>query len=240
MGKIYQYECKRLLWNHFFFGMAAIFLFYGWQVLQSVTVLGISHTAPFSAWSFGDYLSRMIPLLWIGALFFLTFFTSPKARRAAILTDATPAIPRRYRAARCAAALTGIFLLTFAILAEAALFYGLYFKWYAWGTLALPALITLVPSMLFVLGSGWFLGQFRPWLVYCWMPFPFLCRFLPLPDALGIWNGSFFSEYPLSLGAVDPAFRLPFSVLLPQCFLLISGVLLLFFHAGEKNTETGA
>ena len=221
MGKIYQYECKRLLWNHFFFGMAAIFLFYGWQVLQSVTVLGISHTAPFSAWSFGDYLSRMIPLLWIGALFFLTFFTSPKARRAAILTDATPAIPRRYRAARCAAALTGIFLLTFAIL-------------------ALPALITLVPSMLFVLGSGWFLGQFRPWLVYCWMPFPFLCRFLPLPDALGIWNGSFFSEYPLSLGAVDPAFRLPFSVLLPQCFLLISGVLLLFFHAGEKTTETGA
>ena len=79
MIKIFQYECKRLLWNKFFFGLLLILLFYGWQVLNSVTILGVSHTAPFSPWSFGDYLSRMIPLLWIGALFFLTFFTSGKA-----------------------------------------------------------------------------------------------------------------------------------------------------------------
>ena len=52
-------------------------------MLHSVTILGVSHTAPFSPWSFGDYLSRMLPLLWIGMLFFLTFYTSPKARRVA-------------------------------------------------------------------------------------------------------------------------------------------------------------
>lgn len=96
MIKIFQYECKRLLWNKFFFGLLLILLFYGWQVLNSVTILGVSHTAPFSPWSFGDYLSRMIPLLWIGALFFLTFFTSGKAQRVNILTDATPVSPRRY------------------------------------------------------------------------------------------------------------------------------------------------
>ena len=77
MIKIFQYECKRLLWNKFFFGLLLILLFYGWQVLNSVTILGVSHTAPFSPWSFGDYLSRMIPLLWIGALFFLTFLRMP-------------------------------------------------------------------------------------------------------------------------------------------------------------------
>ena len=81
MIKIFAYECRRLLWNKFFFGLLAATLFYGWQVLNGTTILGVSRTAPFSPWSFGDYLSRMLPLLWIGALFFLTFFTSAKARR---------------------------------------------------------------------------------------------------------------------------------------------------------------
>ena len=112
MRKIFLYECKRLLWNKFFAGLVLVLLFYGWQVLRRVTILGVSHTAPFSPWSFGDFLSRMLPLLWIGALFFLTFFTSEKARRAAVLTDAAPLPPRRYALARCAAALAGAGLMS--------------------------------------------------------------------------------------------------------------------------------
>lgn len=73
MVKIFRYECKRLLWNKFFFGILAVTLFYGWQVLTGASILGVSHTAPFSPWTFGDYLSRLLPLLWIGVLFFLTF-----------------------------------------------------------------------------------------------------------------------------------------------------------------------
>ena len=79
MRKVFYYECKRLLWNKFFFGLLLVLLFFGWQVLDRVTILGVSHTAPFSPWSFGDYLGRLLPLLWIGALFFLTFFISAKA-----------------------------------------------------------------------------------------------------------------------------------------------------------------
>ena len=117
MGKIFQYECRRLLWNKFFGGLLLVLLFYGWQVLSRMTILGVSHTAPFSPWSFGDFLSRMVPLLWIGSLFFLTFFTSGRARRAAVLTDAAPMEPRRYALARCGAALAGTALLALAALA---------------------------------------------------------------------------------------------------------------------------
>ena len=35
-----------------------------------VTLLGIEQTAPFSVQSFCDYLLRLLPLLWIGTLFF--------------------------------------------------------------------------------------------------------------------------------------------------------------------------
>lgn len=223
MIKIFLYECKRLLWNRFFFGIVLITLFYGWQVLSSITILGVSHTAPFSPWSFGDYLSRMVTILWIGALFFLTFFTSAKARRVAVLTDAAPVIPRRYAMTQCAAAMVGTGLLAIVCLAEAALFYIRCFGWYEFGELLAPALITLLPPLVFALGSGWFLGQIKAQLIYVWMIVPFVCMALPLPDALGILNGSFFTEYPLSLGTLDPDFSIPVSVISVQGALLTVG-----------------
>ncbi len=227
MGKIFRYECRRLLGNRLFAGLGLILLAYGWQVLRRVTLLGVAHTAPFSPWSFGDYLSRMLPLLWMGALFFLTRFTSAEARRAAVLTDAAPAPPRQYAMVRCAAALAGTALLALACLAEAAVFYGRYFGWRQWGTLLLPAAVTLLPPLLFALGSGWLLGRLRPWLLYPWMALPFLLRALPLPEALGLWNGSFFTRYPLSLGTLDPAFSLPAAVRAAQLALLAAGLLAL-------------
>ena len=230
MGKIYRYECRRLLWNQFFAGLAAVLLCYGALVLRGVTILGVSHTAPFSPWSFGDYLSRMLPLLWIGALFFLTFFTSPKARRTAALTDAAPMRPARFALARCAAAFTGTVILALLCIVEAAVFYGRMFGWYSWGSLAFPALATLLPPLVFALGSGWLLGRLRPWLLYIWMPLPLLLAVLPLPDTLGLWNGNFFTDYPLTLTTLDPAFVLPGDVVVAQIVQLATGVVLLVIH----------
>lgn len=238
MNKIFLYECRRLLWNKFFFGILLILLLFGWQVLDQVTILGVAHTAPFSPWSFGDYLSRMLPLLWIGALFFLTFFTSEKAQRVTVLTDAAPVPPRSFAMIRGAAALAGTGLLALACLAEAAVFYAWYFDWYAWGELLLPALATLLPSLVFALGSGWLLGQVSPKLVYVWMVLPFLCMALPLPEPLGILNGSFFTIRPSVLETLDPAFSIPVSVAAVQCLLFLAGVVLLALRPvgkGEKR-----
>ena len=101
------------------------------------------------------------------------------------------------------------------------------FRWYSWGSLFLPAAISLIPALVFSLGSGWLLGRLRPWLVYLWMPLPFLLQLLPLPELLSLWNGRFFSQYPLSLGTLDPAFSLPGGMCLVQSGLLAAGVVLL-------------
>ena len=227
MGKIFRYECRRLLWNKFFIGLAVVLLLYGALVLHAVTILGVSNTAPFSPWSFGDYLSRMLPLLWIGMLFFLTFYTSPKARRAAVLMDTTPMPPKQYAWVRCAAALTGGVLLSLLCMGEAAVFYGRMFHWYGWGSLLLPALTVLLPALVFALGSGWLLGRLRTWLVYVWMAVPFLLAALPLPEVLSLWNGRFFTAYPLTLGTLDPAFALPAGAAAAQVVLLAVGAALL-------------
>ena len=235
MGKIYRYECRRLLWNQFFVGLIAVLLCYGALVLRDATILGVSHTAPFSPWSFGDYLCRMLPLLWIGALFFLTFFTSNKARRAAALTEAAPMRPARYTLARCAAAFTGTVMLVLLCIVEAAVFYGRMFGWYDWESLVFPALVTLLPPLVFALGSGWLLGRLRPWLLYVWMLLPFALAALPLPEALGLWNGGLCASYPLTLGMLDPAFSLPAAAWAVQGLLLAAGVLLLLVAGKGKK-----
>ena len=164
-------------------------------------------------------------------------FVAPEGRLAAVLTDAAPMEPRRYALARCGAALAGTALLALAVLAEAAVFYGWYFGWHGWGELLLPALVTLVPPLAFALGSGWLLGRVRPWLLYVWMPLPFALALLPLPEALELWNGSFFTQYPLTLGTLDPAFSLPVAVLLVQCALLTAGIVLLALPRRRRHVE---
>ena len=216
-----------------------VLLFYGWQVLGSVTILGVSHTAPFSPWSFGDYLSRMLPLLWIGALFFLSYFTSREERRRAVLTGATPARPAVYALVRCCAALVGTALLCLAVVLLAGAFYGRMFHWYGWGTLLFPALITLVPPLVFALGSGWVLGRLRPWLVFAWMLLPFLLMALPLPEWFGLWNGSIFTDRPLSLGTLDPAFSLPAGTAAVQCAVLLAGGALFAVQPGKPAARKG-
>ena len=71
---------------------------------------------------------RLLPLLWIGVLFFLTFFTSGAERRAAVLTAATPVRPWQYALARLGAALTGTVLQSLAVLLLSAVFYARMFR----------------------------------------------------------------------------------------------------------------
>ena len=235
MSKIYCYECRRLLWNKFFGGLIVVLLCYGDLVLRGVTILGVSHTAPFSPWSFGDYLSRMLPLLWIGALFFLSFFTSVKARRTASLIDTTPMLPSHFAFVRCAAAFTGTVILALLCIVEAAVFYRQMFGWHDWSSMVFPALVTLLPPLGFVLGSGWLFGRLRHWMLYVWMSIPILLAMIPLPEIMGLWNGSFFTAYPLTLEELDPAFTLPGSIAIVQLLLLVVGVTMLVFGSKRRS-----
>ena len=127
MTRIFFYELKRLLWNQFFVGILAVILFTGWQILNQVTLLGIEQTAPFSVQSFCDYLLRLLPLLWIGTLFFLSFFFSKSEQRTSVITHATPVNPLIYAFIRCSAAFVGSLLLIAAVFLLAAVFYRRFF-----------------------------------------------------------------------------------------------------------------
>ena len=173
MTRIFFYELKRLLWNQFFVGILAVILFAGWQILNQVTLLGVEHTAPFSVQSFCDYLFRLLPLLWISTLFFLSFFFSKPEQRASVITHATPVNPLIYAVIRCSAVFVGSLLLIVVVFLLAAVFYGRFFS--------LVSLENSVnswlpnsnsPILLIDILIGWFIGQKFPWLLLIWMLIP--------------------------------------------------------------------
>ena len=113
--------------------------------LTGSVVRGVAHTAPFSPWSFGYYLSQALPLICLGELFFLAFFFSKEERLLRPLTQATPIRQRRYAALRCGAVLTATLVLCLCVAVLAVGFYVSLFGWVDYGELILPALLTLIP-----------------------------------------------------------------------------------------------
>jgi len=221
--KIFRYELRRLLFNKLFFGILAVSLAYGWLTLTSVTVLGTANTAPFSPWSFGEYLSRLLPMICLGELFFLSFFTSRQERRAAAITRAAPVSRRKYAAVRCGAVLAGTAVLALCIVG---LCWGFYFRLFGWTgfvDLLAPLVLTLLPAVVFCLGCGWALGRIHPARVYGLMAVVFLLSWIPLPQTLSFSLSGFFTGYPSALGTLDPAFSVPGPVLWGRAAYLIAG-----------------
>lgn len=223
MNKILGYELRRLLWNKLFFGMLLVTLGYGWLTLTGFVIRGIAHTAPFSPWSFGYYLSQTLPLICLGELFFLAFFFSKEEYLLRPLIQATPVKQRQYIALRCAAVLTATTILCLCIVALAIRFYVSLFGWMNYGELILPALLTLVPPVIFCLGVGLMLSHMNRVLIYILMAAVVLLSVLPVPSAASFSLSGFFSQTPLALDTLDPAFHVPGQILASRILITLFG-----------------
>lgn len=154
MNKLFRYELRCLLCNKLFFGILLVTLGYGWLTLTGTIVLGAAYTALFSPWSFGYYLGQVLPLICLGELLFLSFFTLKKEQQIKTIIQATPTDQRKYIAMRCGAVLVGTVLLALCVTVLALAFYVSLFGWMDYRDLIFPALLTLIqPS-----SSVWKLG----------------------------------------------------------------------------------
>ena len=233
MKKIFRYELRRLLLNKLFGGILATTLFYGWLTLNQTTILGVANTAPFSPWSFGHYLAQMLPMICLGELFFIGLFAADRTRRVSVLMEATPAPPQRYAAVRCGTVMVGAALLSLCAAAMAMGFYIRLFGWISWGDLLAPAVLALLPPIVFCLGLGQCLGRLHPSLVYAAMAVPFLLSWLPLPQAMDFSLALFFQHYPTTCGTLDPAFTVTTPILINRLAYLALGALL-FLWDGRR------
>ena len=239
MTKLFRYELRRVLCSKLFFVVLLVCLGFGCLTLTTVTVRGTAHTAPFSPWSFGDYLSRLLPLLCLGELCLVGVFTSRRERAVQTITCAAPVDPARYALVRWLAVLAGTVILWLAVIALALGFYGSLFGRLDYSGLILPALLTLLPPTVFCLGAGLALGRRSPALVYAVMGGVLLLCWLPLPQGLAFSLGGFFAQYPLELDHLDPMFSMTANLAGGRClwFTAGAGILLYQLFQTKRNLK---
>lgn len=237
MTKIFRYELKKLLINRFFAALMIVTFCYGYMLLRGEVILGIANTAPFSPWSFGFYLSSLLPMLSAILLFFIAHLSSRQEKMTQPLTSATPVPPGCYRFVRCGAIFTGVFLMSFVCCLLGYVFLGSLFRFenIPVGEWLLPGLMVLVPALLFTAGLGMAVGMWKGWAVYGVMGVVLLSAFLPLPNWAALIPNAFFMDYPKTLGVLDPAFSIPSSVTVGRLVYCALGILLL---AGSLHLRT--
>lgn len=239
--RLFKYELHRILCNKFFAGLLIITFLYSYQVMASEIVLGTANTAPFSEWSFGMYLSRMLPILLITLLFFVSFFYSRQEQEVRRITDTTPMDQKQLGVLRCGAMMVGFVCISVVSVGVSMWFYAVNFRYTDFTHFLLPALLTLIPAMLFVLGIGIMIGKIHPALIYAVMPLLFLLGYLPIPNALDLFGSSFFQKMPLSLPigtGGEPAFTVPFSVWAGKTMYAAIGAILIFLGVIRKSDRT--
>jgi len=233
--KLLKYELKRLIINKFFLGLLIISAIYSYEVMTSDIILGVANTAPFSGWSYGEYLAKVLPILLVTLLFFISFLYSKQEKNVQDLTRATPIDQFKFQMLRFGTIIIGFVLVSMIPILYSVWFYSVNFHFLSFGGLVLPAFITLVPSMLFVFGVGSLGGRYHQGLIFGLMVVVLLINYIPLPYEVDLFGGNFFVQYPMSLSAVEPAFSIPIGVVIGKLIFGLTGFLMIILSATTKK-----
>jgi len=233
--KIFIYEFRRIVLHKFYIGLFLICAAFHLLILRMETIKGISHTAPFSAWSFGVYLAHSVPLLFVIIFFFLYRLYSGNDRRVQILISATSVNPKFYLLIRCAAIWAALFFLIVLIEVEGILFlWNLFPAAFSPFSLLLPALLVFFPALSFAFGLGLCCIRIHPVFFFLGALVGLLGEsvFTFFSSKGSLWTGffslsgtSYFFEYPLTLPDPDAPFICTKEFLIARLLLFLAGCL---------------
>ncbi len=209
MHKIWKYECRRLIWNKYFIGLLFINGLYAWYILTTDIVAGVAYTAPFSPWSFGAYLGKVLPISILTVFFLLTFFYSKKEKQVQVLTSAVPLSPIHFALIRSGAVAVCFILISTLLMGLGFCFYVSFFDYWNFAALLYPALLILPPCFVFALGIGLLAGRMHSGLLYALMLIALAVGLSGLSGAFDFFGAGYFSTYPMALPVVadgEPVF----------------------------------
>lgn len=237
--KLFYYEFRRILLHKFYLGIFLVCAIYNWLVLRTETILGISHTAPFSGWSFGIYLGHSIPLLLLVIYFFFYQLYYGIDCQIRVLTSTTPIHPSYYLLIRCSAILAAVLLFIVTIVIEGILFlYSLFPFAISIGELLAPAFAIYLPMLSLSFGFALCTIRIHPVIFFGSALFLLLLEpivafllqnpFHILAEALSLSIQSYLTRYPLTFVEPDTPFYLIKNMVVIRSitFLLGSGCMI--------------
>ncbi len=240
--KIFNYEIKIILAKPYVLAMTVITLLYGWFLLSSETILGVSDTAPFSGWSFGKYLGDAALMSMLASLFLVATVYSKKQKKVGILTDVTGFSARRRMLIK-SIIIGGYFLLSnLLLLVLGCVFLKVYFDQVNLLAYMAEYLLVSVPCLLVILGIGNCLGKVNPFLVYVLMAVILVLAFVAPGLFIDTNGANYYKEMSAALekmNGTETPFVLKTSYLLSRVAYLFIGAVawIISLNMSEKKRK---
>lgn len=243
MTKIFKYELKIILLKPYVFAMTVITLLYAYYKLTSDTIMGVSDTAPFSGWSFGDYMGDVNLISMLVTLFIMATLFSKQQKKVSILTDVT-GFPVRSRMLIRNVIIGGFFILNnLLIFILGCGFLGALFGVIYPAVYIADWLLITIPSLLVILGVGNLLGKINPVLIYVFMAVLIVMSFVLSEYAIDINGANYYTIVSSALETLkggETPFTITPSFLFTRLVYLILGIVSLAMvtaRAGEKSKK---
>ncbi|QOR36048.1 hypothetical protein IMX26_04330 [Clostridium sp. 'deep sea'] len=209
---IFYYELKRLVCSWSYLLLLAVVLFYCQRLLHSAVIFGTMFTAPFSQWTFCNYISSVMSLLLILLLALCAQQFTPSERGAMSIINATPMPVRMFKVIRYSAIACAFMMVAVLPIIICFAFYWFTFDYTAFGSLIVSALTLLLPSTILVFGIAMLLGNKKTVLLHIMLIVVLIIGVfgVSLPAHIDIIGSSV--TQPLYAGTYDFSFTLAFVV----------------------------
>lgn len=226
--KIMKYEMKRLLFSKVYLVLLLITGWFSYNVLKTKTIYGLNDTAPFSEWSYSSFLLDINPFLLVIVLMFCTYIFSKKEEAVKTITMTTKIKPTTYFCLKSITIAVAYLLTVTVVIAISFIFYNRVFQFNNFAQFVQPILLILIPTVLFVLGVGMFIGNINGNLLYVFIPIIFL---ITNSGALSIISGKNLVNSILESKVADTmgnlAFDIPQGFVISRIVLGVIGILLI-------------
>ncbi|RVU54398.1 hypothetical protein [Anaerosphaera multitolerans] len=237
MYKIFYYEVKRLIINKYFVGLLFATLLYSYLLLSGEIILGVANTAPFSPWSFGFYISKIMPIILITLLFFISFLFSREEKTIQAITNITSVNIGKFYFVRLMTIIVSFMIILAVPILYSFYFYKSIFQYSMSFDLLIPLIIIVIPSVIIIMGLGLSIGSILPIANYLLMGLLIFVNFINLPEEIDLYGRNFFVNYPLSIGILDPAFKLSFSFGMSRLLFLVVGLFLIVLYIKKLSKK---
>lgn len=159
----------------FFVALVTIYAVY---LLKTNVLFGVADTAPFSAWSFIDYLLSFLPLLAALLLLYVARLFSPHEIDVRKVTVAMPFFGPLYFFIKISVIMIACIIEILLIITACSIFYGLVFSFFDLQQLIFYTSLILIAPLFFILGLGLLMCKINHHLAYVLLAIVFFLSFL--------------------------------------------------------------
>ncbi|OPJ64629.1 hypothetical protein [Clostridium oryzae] len=244
MIKVLLYEIKRILFAKIYVELLLFTLAFSYYVLRYSTILGVSNTAPFSKWSYSDFLCQVSIFSMVSMMFFCTYVFSKKEISVRTITLATPLSITQYYLLKAAAIMFSYIITTMSVIVLSFIFYAKILHFYDYVAFVEPIFLFTIPPAIFLLGLSMFLGRINTVFQYILIALIFIIgnTSLNLFGYIGIVNTGFIVDYSMKLSDKTKGeliFSLPWGFYISRFIWILIGIVLFVIVCRLTNRKRG-